>query len=221
MPLASTTEAVELRLRPTARIFFPPISTSPASKLPIPGSKLNTIPPLNKIRWSGSRSARSAGRVSPCPSQPRPYRRAIELRRRPPAPPQPRSDLAAKALPNYGSSAFSGCGQVIDHCRLLPYPSYLDCKTCETIAGWLSPQLRRGGTPYDLAESSMLLYVKEVLPMLKSCIWVCDGTRDGLSAGGSGIRTAGPPPVKGLAYIEAKLIDLRPLLLREDQATPS
>src|SRR5258707_55838 len=64
--------------------------------------------------------------------------------------------------------------------------------TFETIAGWLSPQLRRGGTPYDLAESSMLLYVKEVLPVLKSCIWVCGGTRDGLSAGGKWIRTPGP-----------------------------
>src|SRR5438132_9588602 len=112
--------------------------------------------------------------------------------RRPPAPRQPRSDLAAKALPNYGSSAFSGCGQVIDHSRLIPYPSYLDCKACETIAGWLSPQLRRGGTPYDLAESSMLLYVKEVLPVLKSCIWLCGGTRDGLSAGGNRIQTLSP-----------------------------
>jgi len=35
----------------------------------------------------------------------------------------------------------------------------------------------------------MLLYVKEVLPVLKSCIWVCGGTRDGLSAGGNGIRS--------------------------------
>jgi hypothetical protein len=49
--------------------------------------------------------------------------------------------------------------------------------------------LRRVGTPYDLAESSMLLYVNEVLPVLKSCIWVCGGTRDGLSAGGRWIRT--------------------------------
>src|SRR6202047_3548714 len=38
----------------------------------------------------------------------------------------------------------------------------------------------------------MLLYVKEVLPVLKSCIWVCGGTRDGLSAGGNRIRTSGP-----------------------------
>src|SRR5207253_6051864 len=150
----------------------------------------------------------SAGRVSPCPWQPRPYRRAIELRRRPPAPRQPRSDLAAKALPNYGSSAFSGCGQVIDHSRLLPYPSYLDCKACETIAGWLSPQLRRGGTPYDLAESSMLLYVKEVLPVLKSCIWVCGGTRDGLSAGGKRIRPLGPPS-RAMCVFKTVLTDPR------------
>jgi len=38
----------------------------------------------------------------------------------------------------------------------------------------------------------MLLYVKEVLPVLKSCIWVCGGTRDGLSAGGNRIQTLSP-----------------------------
>src|ERR1700730_6268679 len=36
MPLASTTEAVELRLRPTARIFFPPISTAPRLEIADP-----------------------------------------------------------------------------------------------------------------------------------------------------------------------------------------
>ena len=57
-----------------------------------------------------------------------------------------------------------------------------------TIAGWLSPQLRRGGTPYDLAESSMLLYVKEVLPVLKSCIW-CAAARE-----------TDPPPLEGTGF---------------------
>ena len=47
-----------MRLRPTARIFFPPISTSPLSKSPTPGSKLSTIPPFSRMRWLGSRSAR-------------------------------------------------------------------------------------------------------------------------------------------------------------------
>ena len=46
----------------------------------------------------------------------------------------------------------------------------------------------------------MLVYVKEVLPVLKSCIWVCGGTRDGLSAGGKRSRTTGPSRVEYLCF---------------------
>src|ERR1700730_15857941 len=141
MPLASTTEAVELRLRPTARIFFPPISTAPRLEIADPRvqTQYNPAPQQDSVvgvafralqlvecrhapgslGLTGEQLSCGAGR------QPRASPDQTSPRRRCPTMVDRRSPVANK---------------VIDHSRLLPYPSYLDCKACETIAGWLRPQ---------------------------------------------------------------------------------
>src|ERR1700730_15612691 len=140
MPLASTTEAVALRLRPTARIFFPPISTSPVLEIADPRVQTQHHPAFQQNamigvtfralqlvegrryprsrNFTGEQLSRYAGHQPGA----RPHQTAPR-RRRPTAP-----HLADLGWP------CSASARVIDHRRLLPYPSYARCEACERIA---------------------------------------------------------------------------------------